>query len=289
MDIISVYKTFPTQKSCIKHLEKIKWKSKPTCPYCKSNNHIPIKNTYRYHCNTCNTSYSVTVGTIFHNTKLDLQKWFMAISMILNAKKGIAARQLGRDIQVTKDTAWYMGMRIRKAMYNDSELLKGIVEMDETYVGGKPRKSNDKDKKDKNKRGRGTKKIPVVGMVERDGDIRAFVSKKINADKLSQLVRKNINTKKSILVNDEFKGYYRMHKILPHVSVDHSKAYAIGKIHTNTMESFWSLLKRGIIGQYHKVSERYLPLYIKEFSYRFNGRNEINDVFFSSTLNKAVV
>lgn len=284
MNIVSVYKIFPSQDSCIEHLEKVRWNNNPTCPYCKSKNQTPVKNSHRYHCNNCNTSYSVTVGTIFHNTKLDLQKWFLAISIILNAKKGIAARQLGRDLQVTKDTAWYMGMRIRKAMYNDATLLQGIVEMDETYVGGKPRKFDDKD----NKRGRGTKKIPVVGMVERDGSVRAQISKRITAKKLSQLVRKNVDTKNAILITDEFKGYSRMSKILPHLSVDHSKNYGTEVINTNTIESFWSLLKRGIMGQYHKVSEKYLPLYIGEFSYRFNGRKEINDVLFGLTIFRAV-
>ena len=285
MNIISVYETFPTQESCTSHLEKVKWNSIPTCPYCKSTKQSPIKNSHRYHCNDCNTSYSVTVGTIFHNTKLDLQKWFLAISIILNAKKGIAARQLGRDLHVTKDTAWYMGMRIRKAMHNDSELLTGIIEMDETYVGGKPRKTS---KNDKNKRGRGTKKVPVVGMVERDGSVKAYVSKRIDGLRLSQLIRKNVDIKNALLITDEFKGYNRMKKILPHLRINHSETYCIGEIHTNTIESFWSLLKRGIIGQYHKVSERYLPLYIKEFSYRFNRRKMINDEMFGLTISRAM-
>jgi transposase-like protein len=224
MDIIQIYKKFPTEASCIEHLEKVKWNNEPTCPYCQSKKQTPAKNESRYHCNNCNTTYSVTVGTIFHNTKLDLQKWFLAISIILNAKKGVAARQLGRDIQVTKDTAWYMGMRIRKAMYNDFKLLSGIIEMDETYVGGKPRKF-DHDDNEPLKRGRGTKKTPVVGMVEREGNVRAFVSKKITSSKLAQLVRKNIDVNNSTLITDEFRAYDRMSKILPHLSIDHSKSY----------------------------------------------------------------
>jgi transposase-like protein len=287
MDIIQVYEKFPSEESCIAHLEKVRWNNEPSCPYCKSKKQSPEKNEHRYHCNNCNTTYSVTVGTIFHNTKLDLQKWFLAISIILNAKKGLSARQLGRDIHVTKDTAWYMGMRIRKSMQHDARLLSGIVEMDETYVGGKPRKF-DHDDKNPLKRGRGTKKTPVVGMVERNGNVRAFVSKKITSSKLMQLVRKNIDTKHSVLVTDEFSAYKRMEKILPHVSIDHSKSYADGEICTNTMECFWGLLKRGIIGQYHKVSKRYLPLYINEFSFRFNNRKVENDVFFGSTILKAV-
>lgn len=287
MNIIEIYKRFPTEASCIKHLEKVRWLNKPTCPYCKSQKQTPLKADSRYHCNNCNTSYSVTVGTIFHNTKLDLQKWFLAISIILNAKKGIAARQLGRDLLVTKDTAWYMGMRIRKAMYHDAELLSGIIEMDETYVGGKPRKF-DHDQDNPLKRGRGTKKTPIIGMIEREGDVRAFVSQKITSNKLAQLVRKNIDVRHSALVTDEFRAYKRMEKILPHVSIDHTKSYAIGEIHTNNIECFWGLLKRGIVGQYHKVSKKYLPLYINEFSFRFNHRKVLNDVFFGNTIIRAV-
>src|SRR5580704_17986571 len=111
MNIIQVYKQFPTTSDCIKHLENVRWNGVPVCPYCKSTKQTPRPKEQRYHCNNCNTSYSVTVGTIFHKTKVDLQKWFVAISLVLNAKKGISARQMGRDIGVTKDTAWYMIMR----------------------------------------------------------------------------------------------------------------------------------------------------------------------------------
>jgi transposase-like protein/transcription elongation factor Elf1 len=283
MNIIEIYKRFPSEASCIAHLEKVRWNNKPTCPYCKSTKQTPLKSTVRrFHCNNCNTSYSVLVGTIFQNTKLDLQKWFLAISLILNAKKGMAARQLGRDLEVTKDTAWYMGMRIRRAMYKDGELLRGIVEMDETYIGGKPRRGSQN-----NKRGRGTNKIPVVGMIERNGNVRAFVSDKVDSKKLESLVRKNID-KDSVLVTDQFPAYNKMDKILIHISVDHSKTYVDGMAHTNNAESFWSLLKRGIVGQYHKVSRRYLPLYISEFSFRFNNRKINNDVFFGNTIIRAV-
>jgi len=144
MNIIDIYKTFPTQDECIEYLEKLRWKNKPTCPYCKSKNSTLMPKEKRHHCNNCNTSYSVTVGTIFHKTKLDLQKWFLAITLILNAKKGISARQLARDLDVNKNTAWYMGMRIKRAMIEQRELMNGFIEMDETYIGGKPRKTSNK-------------------------------------------------------------------------------------------------------------------------------------------------
>src|ERR1700753_890616 len=128
MNITQIYKRFPTQDACIKHLEQVRWNNEPCCPYCKSKKQSPVPAENRYHCNTCNTSYSVTVGTIFHNTKLDLQKWFLAITLVLNAKKSLSARHLGQGIEVTKDTAWSMLMRIRKAFVEYGELLEGIVE-----------------------------------------------------------------------------------------------------------------------------------------------------------------
>jgi transposase-like protein len=238
----------------------------------------------RYHCNNCNTSYSVTVGTIFHKTHLDLQKWFLAISLILNAKKGMSARQLARDLEVNRNTAWYMGMRIRKAMFEDKDLLQGIVEMDETYIGGKPRKGSGV----VHKRGRGTKKVPVVGMVERDGNIKAVMVYKggLTSKRLSSLVREHIDIENTTIITDEFKGYCGLAKFSKHEIVNHQVWYVDGFKHTNSMESFWALLKRGIIGQYHKVSIKHLPKYINEFCYRHNHRND--DDLFGLTLQRAL-
>jgi len=285
MDIVSIYETFPTQDNCISHLEKVRWGDQPRCPYCQSIKATPSRKKRRHHCNHCNTSFSVTVGTIFHHTHLPLQKWFLAISIVLNAKKGISARQLSRTIKVNKDTAWRMDMKIREAMREREQrtLLSGIVEMDETYIGGKPRKGTGP-----HKRGRGTKKTPVVGMVERNGSIKAEVIKdrKLDAKSLKALVRKNIDIKSATLITDEYKGYLSIKKIMPHKTVDHTVWYVNGDVHTNTIESFWALLKRGIIGQYHKVSLHYLPNYIDEFCYRWNHRN-VDDLF-SLTLQRAI-
>ena len=132
MNLVEIIKKYPTQKDCIEYLEKIKWVDKPTCPYCKSKKYHHNNSELRYFCHDCKTSYSVMVGTIFHDTRLPLQKWFLAISLILNAKKGISSRQLARDIDVHRNTAWSMQMRIRKAMNETPILLSGIVEMNET-------------------------------------------------------------------------------------------------------------------------------------------------------------
>lgn len=290
MNIIQVYQQFPSQKSCVEYLEKVRWKDKVVCPYCKSDNSTPLPKEKRHHCNNCNTSYSITVGTIFHKTHLDFQKWFLAIALILNAKKGISARQLSRDLEVNKNTAWYMTMRIRKAMSErwQRELLQGIIEMDETYIGGKPRKGNNRRPIKKSKRGRGTDKTPVVGMIERDGKIRAGarLDKILSAKKMKALARQNIDLTASTIITDEFKSYLGFSKITNHRVVDHTKCFSCGNINTNSIESFWALLKRGIMGQYHKVSMKHLNKYIDEFCYRHNNRN--NADVFNKTIQRAL-
>lgn len=288
MNIIQIFKQFPTQESCIDYLEDLRWSNKVICPYCGSDRAYSIKSELRHHCNACRKSFSVTVGTIFHDTRLPLQKWFLAISLILNAKKGISARQLARDIEVNKDTAWSIAMRIRDGMKKDIGLLTGIVEMDETYMGDKPRKTGKKDDDDfsQNKRGRGTKKQAVVGMAERNGRVKAskIAKYELNAKCLNELIRKNIHAKDAVLITDEYKGYNKVSKILKHYTINHQMEYANGELHTNSIESFWALLKRGIIGQFHKVSKKYLDKYLDEFCFRYNCRNDYNNFTFNNVL-----
>lgn len=290
MDIVEIFKMFPTQDHCIKYLEHARWQGKPTCPYCNSQKSTPAKDELRHHCNNCNTTYSVTVNTIFHDTRLELQKWFLAIMLILNAKKGLSARQLARDLKVNKNTGWYLGMRIRKAMSqtNERQLLMGVVEMDETYIGGKPRKGGNKKGGGKSKRGRGTDKTPVVGMVERGGKVKAEMikNKKLGSKTLSSLVRSNVDIENSVLYTDEYRGYIGISTFMKHETVNHQQWSVNGDLHTNSIESFWALLKRGIVGQCHKVSDRYLPRYIDKLTFRFNNRE--HDDFFGLTIARAV-
>ena len=279
MNLVEIFKLFPAQDDCLSYIEQARWKDKSRCPYCQSINTTSMPKEKRHHCNNCNTSFSVTVGTIFHHTRLPLQKWFLAVCLILNAKKGISSRQLSRDLKVNKDTAWRISMKIREAMFEPEQrnMLHGIVVADETYIGGKPRKGAPGPKP---KRGRGTKKIPVFGMVERNGNIKARIVRKdqLQARKLQNLVRRNVDITNTTLITDEFKGYIRIKQMMPHKTINHNVWYVDGDIHTNTIDSFWALLKRGIVGQYHKVSLRYLPRYITEFCYRHNYRKH-HDLF----------
>ncbi|MFI5201255.1 MAG: IS1595 family transposase, partial [Candidatus Kapaibacterium sp.] len=279
-----------SHEACIRHLEAVRWNGTPVCPYCKSTNTSPAPKELRHHCNNCNTTFSVTVGTIFHKTKMDLQKWFVAVSIILNAKKGISARQLGRDLEINKDTAWYMAMRIRRAMVEQGALLEGIVEVDETYVGGKPRKgviSNPNNKGTGNKRGMGTKKIPVMGAVERGGRVKAKVVRHTNAATMERMVRESIAPGKCRVFTDEHKGYTNLSNFVEHETINHKYEYVNGEVHTNTIEGFWALIKRGIVGQYHHVAVRHLNKYLNEFCFRYNNRNNTG-MLFDLTISKAL-
>ena len=284
MNLIQIYKKFPTHEACLKHLEQVKWNDKPVCPYCNSAKQTPLPKEHRYHCNNCNTTFSVTVNTIFHNTKCDLQKWFLAITLVLNAKKGLSARQLGRDIEVTKDTAWFMLMRIRKAFIDDGDLLQGIVEADETFVGGK-NKNRHNDKKTKGGQG-GANHTVVIGAVERGGNVKAQKAKDRSGKTLNKFVNNNVK-EGSTVSTDEWRGYNGLAKKFERLIVNHGIGqYVLGNAHTNTLEGFWSLLKRGIVGQYHNVSAKHLNQYINEFCFRYNNRK--NDEIFNLTISKAV-
>ena len=288
MNIVQVFDRFPTHQDCITHLEEARWGSIPRCPYCRSDNTAPHR--HRRRCYTCKTSFSVTVGTIFHRTHLPLQKWFLAITLMLNAKKGISALQLSRDLDVNKNTAWRISMQIRKAMSQAEgrELLTGVVEMDETYVGGKPRKGIIRDKP--LKRGRGTKKTPVVGAIERGGKVTAKATEKskLKGRHMRAFVRERVDTSNTALITDEYKGYLGMSKVMPHAVIKHQDWYVNGSIHTNTIEGFWALLKRGMFGQFHSVSRRRLQRYVDEFCYRYNLRHTDSDKAFDLTINRGL-
>ncbi len=285
MDIISVFKKFKTQKKCINHLEKVRWNGKPICPYCSSNRITKYKVGHRHHCGACNKAFSVTVGTIYHDTRLPLQKWFLATAIILNAKKGISARELARQIDVNKDTAWRMEMKIREAMQDkdQSELFSGIVECDECYIGGKKKKGDKKKDDDDNfinPRGRGTKKQGVIGVVERStGKVRAETKDQFKFKDIKAFLEKHLDFGNSSLYTDDYRGYSPFKKIVRHSTVNHSTGeYTRGDIHTNTIEGFWGIFKRSFIGSYHQLSKKHLQAYIQECCFKYNNRNN-KDVF----------
>lgn len=285
--IVHIYRRFPTPESCITHLEKVRWGESPACPYCRSPR-VGRKNdgSQRWNCHLCKKSFSVTVGTIFHNSHVDLQRWFLLIALMFSAKKGLSAMQAARDLEMRRPTVWSMMHRVRAAMKDDGKLLAGIVEMDETYVGGKPRRFDKKDDDDNTPslRGRGTKKTPVVGAVERGGRVKAkpVDKEEMTGEDMQRYIRQFMDTKNSVLNTDEYPGYNSANKVVLHRRCNHKAGYVtrdlftgqFGAIHTNTIESFWAIVKRSIYGQFHHVSKKYLPLYLNELSYRYNQRNQ---------------
>ncbi len=277
MNLIELNRRFPSQRSCLSHLESIRWGEHPTCVYCNSSAKVSKrKDVLRYHCNNCNKSFSVLVGTIFEGTKIPMIKWFTAICLISNARKGISARQLARDIEVNKDTAWYMQMRIRAAMKDDNiSFFEGIIEVDETYVGGSMRNKTKKERatKYKNVITGMNHKIPLLGIYNRGGRIVVKSISKATGEHIRPVLKKFLKNTVE-LVTDGFGGYYGLDKVYKkHVILYHSKdQHRKGVYHTNTIEGFWSMLKRSIIGQYHNVSNEYIQNYVDELSFKYNNR-----------------
>ena len=288
MNLLEVMKRFPDQEACITHLEKIRWGDDPKCPHCESD-HIGRKNesededkvgrTGRWNCFDCQASFKVTCGTIFHGAKIPLQKWFLAISLVLNAKKSLSSYQLARDLDLNQKTAWRMETCIRSEMAKKGgALLQGIIEADETYIGGKPRKANKKEDREPAKRGRGTDKTPILGAVERGGKVVAEVATELTGRAIYDFIKRFVNTKDSELITDEFHAYATIGKEMKHQIINHQEQYVEGEKHTNTIEGFWSLLKRAWYGSHHHYKVAYTPLYVAEACYKYNYRDH-DDVF----------
>lgn len=283
MNLMTVMERFPDDESCIAHLEKIRWGDKPTCPYCESENVARKKEKDkigRWNCHLCKSSFNVLAKTMFQGTHIPLQKWFVGIALVVNAKKSLSSSQLGRDLGLNQRSAWYMMHRIRAEMARKSPtLLQGIIEADETYIGGKPRKRNKRKDDKPNKRGRGTKKTPVLGAVERGGNVKAQVASDLTGRGILTLFFIRMN--KSRLITDEFQGYWAMSRNMRHDVINHSEHYVVGDVHTNTIEGFWSLLKRAWYGQHHHYRKRFTPLYVSEACWKYNHRKTENcfDVF----------
>ncbi len=293
-NLIELVTYFKDEKVCNKYLEKIRWdKNNYTCPYegCGHDKVFKYSNGKTYKCAKCQKQFSIRVGTIFEDSKISLKKWFAAIYLITTNKKGISSLQLSKDIGVTQKTAWFMSHRVRKALglHQSDDKLEGICEADETYVGGLE-KNKHFDKKIKGTQGRSTKtKIIVAGVVQRGGELRAKMLEATNIKTLGKYVADNV--KEGSRVNtDEWLGYKKLHKLFDHQVVNHkSQQYVIGDIHTNTIEGFWAIFKRGIRGVYHLMTSKHIQQYVDEFVFRYNTRNVSEEHRFNMVLNKVGV
>jgi transposase-like protein len=275
MNLIKITEKFNTQGKCIAYLEEQRWFKVPVCPYCNSQRSSRKTQEFRHTCHNCKRSFSVLIGTIFESTKLPVTKWFMAICLILNAKKGISSLQLARDLQVNKNTAWFLQRRIRQAMKDDDCILRGIVEIDETYVGGSLSNKNyfEKLKSGKYYKSGMEHMVPVLGLIQRKGKIVLKVLEKASGIEIKPFIKSKVASG-STIITDGFGGYYGLNEHFEnHIILNHSKYNrSINQYNTCTIEGFWTLVKRSFIGQYHKISRNHLQEYLNEMSFKYNNR-----------------
>ena len=283
MNILELFRSFHTEEQSIGYLEQIRWRGQVACPYCGSiacgRHPSGDREQRRWQCRDCTRAFSVKVGTLFHGTHMPLRDWFIVIALMLNAKKSLSAYQVSRDTGIRRPTSWSMMQRIRAAMAADPEqekMLHGIVEADECYIGGKPRKGNRREDDKPNPRGRGTKKVPVIGAVERGGRVVARVANagKVSANGINKFLSRFVDPEGTLLITDEYPAYIRVNRKMMHAVVNHSVSYADGPIHTNNIEGFFAILKRAWYGQHHSYSRKYMPLYLAEACFRYNRRRK---------------
>lgn len=291
--LLDLFAYFKDDQICREYLAQIRWNGNVQCPYedCLHDKCCTYSDGKRYKCAKCERQFTVKVGTIFHDSKISLQKWYAAIYLITSHKKGISSHQLAKDIGVTQKTAWYVLHRVRFTLgiKGDVEKLKGKIEADETFIGGEE-KNKHKSKRTEGTQGRSIKtKSAVAGVLERGGQVRA---KKIDGTRgyyLKPFVIKNVEFG-SELHTDEHLGYKGLAQVFKHQHVQHSAGeYVIGDCHTNGLEGFWSLLKRGLMGIYHSVSAKHLQQYLDEFVFRYNTRNMNESNRFDAMLNQMAV
>jgi hypothetical protein len=277
--------SFPDEGACCAYLVGHRWPEGVICPRCGMPVTHPVSTMpFKWQCYACAPGsgyrFSHLTGTIFENTNKPLRDWFRVIHMMLTSKKGVSALQVHRTLGYgSYETSLYMCHRIRAGLVDkEFKKLLGIVEVDETFIGGKAYNKHGR-RGGGGRGGMGSGKTPVVGAVSRKGNVVARVIETVSADVLTTFVREAVSHKVSLLCTDEWTGYRRLKAEYPHGVIRHTAGeYVHGNIHTNTIESFWSIFKRGIVGTFHKVSRKYMPLYVAEFQVRYNNR-ENEDIF----------
>lgn len=275
--LIDFMEKFPTEDSARKHFAFIRWGDSPVCPLCGHEKVYTYNDGKRYKCAGCKKQFTVKSGTVFEDSKIGMRKWFLALYLLTSMKKGISSCELVRKLKVTQKTAWFMEHRLRHALEISSfeTPVKGVVEADETYVGGKE-KWKHKDKKTKHTQGRSTlTKTAVLGVKSRSGKVLARVTEDVKHQTVREFIKGNV-AKGSILMTDEYRAYKGMTDLYDHRVVTHKDGEFAGGVdfdtHCNGIENYWSHFKRSITGVYHYASKKHLNKYLAMQSFRYNYR-----------------
>ncbi len=272
---------FKDEKTCVEYFTNLRFRDGEYCPHCAYTKIHKFSDGKRYRCAKCKQDFTIKTKTIFGESKIPLQKWFVAIYLLTNNKKGISSIQLAAQIGATQKTAWFMDHRIRKAMKQNKGQLFGTIEVDETYVGGRERNKH-RNKRTPHTQGRNVKtKTPVVGLIQRGGEVRANVVKDVKMRTIEQQIVEHVKIGSKIYT-DDFRSYGKIHKLYPHKFVRHGRGEYVrkGGVHSNGAESFWAVFKRGYVGTYHNMSRKHMQKYVDEFAFRFNTRKaEVSNVF----------
>jgi transposase-like protein len=281
MDLLTIIRQYPTHERCRELLRRLRWPDGAICPRCSHTGVCWLNQQDKFECNKCHYQFSVTAGTIFHDSHLPLEKWFLAVHIMVEAKKGISAMQLQRMLGIGGyKTAWYLCHRVRAAMQEaDPRPLTGTVEYDDTWHGGRRRGMG---------KGYVGNKVTIMGAIERGGPIRLKVEKRANSKLISHFLQKTTSPDTEHIYTDASPTFEGVEfGRADHDSVDHSaQEWVRGDVSTNSIESVWSLFKRSVVGSFHQLSEKHLQAYLNEFAWRFDRRK--SETLFMDTL-KALV
>jgi len=269
-----LFEIFPDEESARQYLEGRLWRKGPTCPECRGGERITTRTGGFYRCNACKLDFTVRTGTIFERSHIPLHKWLYAMYLLVTARKGISSMQLSKEIGVTQKSAWFMLCRLREACRapESRDKLKGIVEVDEVFIGGR---EHAKHESKKLKAGRGAVgKVPVLGMRERGGDTLAFPLQERTIEEIHQAIHANVEIGSQIYT-DEHIAYSDLDGLFfRHDAVNHTAGeYTRGPVTVNSIESVWAVLRRGLHGVYHHCSRKHLRRYVDEFTFRLNAGN----------------
>jgi transposase-like protein len=271
---------FSDEQTCIDTVAAMRWPTGPECPACQGKQHYYLKNQRRWKCKECGRQFSVKLGTIFEESPIKLDKWLTAMWLLANCKNGVSSYEIGRALGVTQKSAWFMLQRIRMAMQSGSLAKIGgkgsPVEMDETFVGGKAKNMHKAKRLRLKVRENDHAKTVVFGMLERGGEVRAQIVSDRRRPALHSAIREHVQPG-ACLHTDEHPGYNGLLDEYGHEVINHLQRYVDGKVHTNGIENFWSLLKRGLNGTYISVEPFHLFRYVDEQVFRFNNRKDMND------------